>query len=218
MPNFLEIHTEEQLLPKDLSCGFIRLKSVRNLPISRFVYHRQSNNQVGFSLFGDVGDQAEDALVYVQMYCLPKGAKAFADDYQFYAEDKLKWVRLPDGPKFEPDMLTPRSIPASWNHEAFALRGRSIVHVYQSARLALLLRLVVDSGPMLTNPLCMDALANMRIVENQWDLESPLCQPKRRKPPATDVALPADVKEVRGAIQRGLEYLQLSPAKKDQTG
>ena len=215
MSVFKQVFVSEQRLPKELSVGFLHIKSVRTLPINQVVYHQKSKNHIGLSIMGEVANPHRDhSLVYIQMYRLPKAAKDLAHDRAFFGDERKKWVRLPDGVNFEPTMLVPRHMPSTWSHEAFAISGHHIIRVFQNPRLALLLRFLLTSGTLLDHRLFVDVSSRMRIIEDQWNLHPPEFEPKRGKPPATDAALPkAVLREVSGAVVRGRDYIGISQKK-----
>jgi hypothetical protein len=91
----------------------------------------------------------------------------------FYLRQRKKWAKLPDGPRFEPRMLAPAHAPPDWTHDAFPIRGRSLVHTYTGPAYAVCVRYVRRAGNMLDVPLFRHVAAHLRFDLGTWHTDPP---------------------------------------------
>jgi hypothetical protein len=96
-------------------------------------------------------------------------------------------------------------------HEGFPRSGRDFIHIYQSDKLAILIRFLGKAGNILDNPLLKQIHENLRIVENQWIVDIPKTKPRKpKKSLITDTPLASEVEtEVREAVARARQLLNL---------
>jgi hypothetical protein len=112
---------------------------------------------------------------------------------------------------FDRTTLAIRDAPETWTHDGFARSGRDFIHIYQTKKRAILIRLLSKAGTVLDNPLLKRIHKNLAIIEDQWigkfpstELRKSTRQKTRELPLTPDV-----VNELRDAIARARELLNL---------
>src|SRR5580765_5676254 len=173
----LQIHLAGKQLPETLRCGFVRIENARSLVLQKLFWWRKSENAVSINLSAvDPNPRMESAFAVIYTYRLPAAEEVFFDEAGFFRKVRRKWVRLPEGMKFEESMFSPPAVPASWGHEAFPQAKRTIVHIYTTDRFALMLRFCAYQRTLHSHPMFRDICANLHIDEDQWHDDPPDCR------------------------------------------
>ena len=211
-----QIDMSEIRLVADLRIGCIHLKKAHTLPLSE-TFVDLAANEISITFWGDTPEPWDGtSLVSIRMFRLPKGRGEFQRQIDWFSNKRKQRARLPDGVPFDSTTMAIRSAPASWQHEAFARSGRDFIHIYQTKRNGLLMRLVGHAGTILDNPLLKRVNQNLRIVEDQWIVAFPETEVRRRsRSKVWESPLePGVVIERDNAIARAREFLALSRNRK----
>src|SRR5688572_9312885 len=120
------------------------------------------------------------AICVVQMFALPAADAAFAEALKSNGTHR-PWP-LPGGAAFEKTMLLPRRVPAGWRHSAVQTQtpgGLGIKHAWRGAGRGLIVRLMLDRGDPLSEPLFKWTADNLRMGVNAWRVD-PHVPPRSR--------------------------------------
>lgn len=195
----------------ELRFGCIRIGDAQELPLDSAALTWQPGC-VALMLHGATGNRKLlDSFIALQMFAFPEGKSEFERVLEWYGSDRKSRARLPEGAKFDEQMLAVRSAPPDWLHEAYPLSGRSFVHIYRGTQQAILIRWLARTGTILDHPLFKPVVDNLSIVPGQWITDPPVAQPRAGIPPkATDSELPPEtVTEIREAAVRARKSLNL---------
>jgi len=114
-----------------------------------------------------------DSHIAIHMFQLPEGQEEFDRIQAWFGDERKSRARLPDGVPFEESTLAIRNLPPDWKHTAYPRSGRDFIHIYTSAKQAILLRVKSKRGTILNHPLLRIATDNIRIVPFQWETQRP---------------------------------------------
>lgn len=114
-----------------------------------------------------------DSHIAVHMFQLPEGQEEFDRIQAWFGDERKSRARLPDGVPFEASTLAIRTLPPDWKHTAYPRSCRDFIHIYTSAKQAVLLRVKSKKGTILNHPLLRKVTENFRIVPFQWETRRP---------------------------------------------
>ena len=194
-----------------LRAGFMQIDHADQLPVGD-AYVRTSDTEAVLRLSYPAAKVADSAMVAVHMFKLPAGEAEFRRICEWYGERK-KRTRLPEGVAFEPTHLAVQEAPPSWQHDAWVQSKADIIHTYQTATRAMLVRMMGTKAAMLTHPLLSMVQQHMRIREDKGETTLPETQTKPGSQPTfTDAPIDDTVREeILQAVDRAYSYLGLAP-------
>jgi hypothetical protein len=114
-----------------------------------------------------------DSHIAIHMFHLPEGQEEFDRIQAWFGDERKSRARLPDGVPFEESVLAIRNLPPDWKHTAYPRSCRDFIHIYTSAKQAILLRVKSKRGTVLNHPLLSIAAEKIRIVPFQWETRRP---------------------------------------------
>lgn len=205
-------------LKPDLSIGCCQLSHAGSLPLSE-TFVCLSPSEVSITFWGDTKEPWDGVtLVNVYMFKHPHGRKEFERLQEFFSDTRKKRASLPEGIPFTEETLAIKDIPESWEHSAFARSARDFIHIYDSKRFGVLVRFMGKEGTILENPLIKRIHRNLRLIEDQWIVEFPETETRRkRSSQLVGVELPSDVQsDVQAAISSAETTLKLKPKAKPE--
>ena len=178
-------------------------------------------NRMEISDFDDKTHR-EGAQVSVHLFPLPRGAKEWRVELNFYRRQKRSFLVKSAG-KFHEQILALSDVPAEFEHEAFQTRdGRSryrIVHTYQSPRQAAIVIYSLDSTDFLRSKCLQHVADNLKIGPARPGRVPKSPRPARSrqiKPKSlisgSDRALREDErKEIAECIKAAYDFLKVNP-------
>jgi hypothetical protein len=216
-----EIDTASTRAPAKFSIGDIHLWNIRSW---RMIVSDESYDVEKRMEISDFDDKThrEGAQVSVHLFPLPRGAKEWRAELNFYRRQKRSFLVKPAG-KFHEQILALSDVPAGFEHEAFQTRdGNSrfrIVHVYRSAKQAAIVIYSLGSTGFLRSKCLQHVAGNLKIGPAHPGRMSKSTHPARSrqiKPRSlisgSDRALRADErKEIAECIKAAYGFLKVNP-------
>ncbi len=198
-------------LARVLQIGCIRLVNANTLPLAQ-AFIDISATEVSITFRGDTPKPWDDvSLASIRMFKLPRGNTEFQRLIEWFSDKRKTRARLPDGLPFDESTLAIRRLPEGWKHEGFARSGRDFIHIYQTKKLAILVRLMGQTGTVLDNPLLKRIHRNLCIVDGQWVTDFPATEHRKQsQQKIKEAALsPNVIAEIHDASARGRDLLKL---------
>ena len=159
--------------PAVAAWGFVELANLRNVAAKVLCsVGLDPNSEAEMWIEGRSAHQGGRAICVVQMFALPAADAAFAEALKSNGTHR-QWP-LPGGATFEPTMLLPRHLPAGWRHSAVQTQtpgGLGIKHAWRGGGRGLIVRLMLDRGDVLSEPLFKWAADNLRVGVNAWRVD-----------------------------------------------
>jgi hypothetical protein len=173
-----QIFMEDACFAGKLRFGCIQVDNANVLPLD-MVNVTRSPGSLGLMLDGATGKPGLfDSAVSIQMFSFPKGRTGFKELVEWFGQDRKARAKLPEGVKFDENVLAICTLPKEWSHEAYAQSARSFVHIYQGQHQAIVMRWMARTGTVLDHPLFKPLIDNLRILPGQWTTDLPKVQPK----------------------------------------
>ena len=178
MAKDLEMDFATAKFEPEIRFGLIHLVGADLLPLSDG-FATAGPGEITLRLSADLpAPWAGTSMVAIHMFQFPRGKAEFDRIVAWYGEGRVKRARLPEKVSFNPDMLAIQDPPQGWMHDGFARSGRDIVHIYQSPKRGILIRLMSSAGTMLDHPLLKSVHDGLRIAPAQWVADFPVQVPK----------------------------------------
>lgn len=206
----------ESCLVPEVRFGCMRIEHADQLPLDMVNFVVQPGN-VTLALDGATGKPGiMDSFVAINTFQFPKGMSEFERVVEWFGRDRKSRAKLPEGIKFDENVLALHAAPADWEHEAYPQSNRTFVHIYRGPKQAVLIRWLARTGMILEHPLFKPLLENLRVVPGQWVTDSPAIQPKAEKHEViTGTPLTEDLRhEIEVSAARAREALQLGRVRK----
>lgn len=164
----VEYFMRESQFKPEIQLGFIRIDNAHKLPMDSANLIGQPGC-VSLVLHGATGKpNLLDSFVSIQMFTFPTGRTEFERVLEWYGADRKSRAKLPEGVKFDEQVLAFRNPPTDWLHEAYPLSGRSFIHIYQGKNQAMLVRWLARTGTILDHPLFKPIVDNLSFIPGEW--------------------------------------------------
>jgi hypothetical protein len=206
-------------VPHAFLWGFLELKTLQPLHgMNAVLTCSTKEDKVAVWVYGISEQGAIIWSVRTSMFRLPGGQAEFEKEIAGRRVKKTGFP-LPGNKEFEPALLAPPTVPATWDHAAFQTCGdehRTIIHEYAGGHHAMYIQYMLPRDAILDHPMFQWFTENFQIKEDVWHIQLP-SESRTTRPvkETTDEPLGVDIRqEIAASVARACAYLQLPPGQK----
>jgi len=216
MPDVQHYNMRVSQFDREVRVGCVQIQNAGELPLE-FATFVSKPGQIKLVLVGATGKPgSSDSNVEIDAFRFRDGLEAFEIDVEWWAKERKSRATLPDGVRFDENVLAVQHAPADWEHDAYPQSNRKFVHVYRGPKQGVIIRWLARTGTILDHPLFKPLTENLRIVSGQWTTKAPAVKPKADQRAAVKgVPLPADTRaEIEESVVRARSSLELGRVSK----
>jgi hypothetical protein len=167
----IELKFESSKAPEVLLWGFVELHHLFNIDV-QVRCATESDDVASISIYDATRS------INIKMYRLPTAGPQFTDDLKFFGQQPRSWP-LPGGRAFDPSILFPQGVPATWKHKAIQTAAPGIVHAARGNGRGLISAHAFDAQSLIDHAMFQWFAKKVVVLENGWKLDPPKFREQR---------------------------------------
>jgi hypothetical protein len=167
----IELKFESSKAPEVLLWGFVELHHLFNIDV-QVRCATESDDIASISIYDATRS------INIKMYRLPTAGPQFTDDLKFFGQQPRSWP-LPGGRAFDPSILFPQGVPATWTHKAIQTAAPGIVHAARGNGRGLISAHAFDAQSLIDHAMFQWFAKKVVVLENGWKLDPPKFREQR---------------------------------------